>query len=73
MVNLVWDLCNYTGGNLYLCTIRFFLCEYLYSYSKDWWDLAYTETEQEGGEQWHKVQQIMEKLEDYSMRHNGLK
>ncbi|KAG6364453.1 hypothetical protein INS49_006054 [Diaporthe citri] len=35
-------------------------------YTKDWWALAHTATEQEGGEQWRKVQQIREKLDDYN-------
>lgn len=35
-------------------------------YTKDWWALAHTETKQEGGDQWRKVQQIRKKLEDYS-------
>lgn len=38
-------------------------------YTKDWWALAHTETTQGGGEQWRKVQQIREKLEEYSMKH----
>lgn len=42
-------------------------------HTKDWWALAHTETGQEGGEQWHKVQQIRKKLDDYSMRHKGLR
>ncbi|KAK2604475.1 hypothetical protein N8I77_007402 [Diaporthe amygdali] len=35
-------------------------------YTKDWWALAHTETKQEGGEQWRKVQQIRKKLDDYN-------
>lgn len=35
-------------------------------YTKDWWALVHTETDQEGGEQWRKVQQIRLKLDEYS-------
>lgn len=42
-------------------------------YAKDWWALAHTETQQEGGEQWCKVQQIRQKLDEYSTRHIGLR
>ncbi|KAI3395173.1 hypothetical protein diail_1725, partial [Diaporthe ilicicola] len=35
-------------------------------YNKDWWTLAHTETKQEGGEQWRKVQQLRKKLDDYN-------
>lgn len=37
------------------------------SYVKDWWALAHTATEQdEGSEQWRKIQQIRKKLDEYS-------
>lgn len=35
-------------------------------YTRDWWALAHTETKQEGGKQWRKIQKIRKKLDEYS-------
>lgn len=40
-------------------------------YTKDWWALAHTGTKKEGVEQWHKLQQIRKKLDDYSTRYGN--
>lgn len=40
-------------------------------YTKDWWALAHTESNKEGGDQWRKVQQIRKKLDDYSTTHEN--
>jgi hypothetical protein len=40
-------------------------------YTKDWWALAHTPPKKEGGEQWRKVQQIREKLDEYSKWHGS--